>query len=81
MRNQTKQPKHLTAEAVYTIANALHDFGYKYLADDRIRELSDGLLDGSISYPFCTGESPKGGTITRFIVGQLSDAGWQPAGE
>jgi hypothetical protein len=81
MRNQTKQPKHLTAEAVHTIANALHDFGYKDLTDDRVRELSDGLLDGSISYPFRTGESPKGGIITRFIAGQLSDAGWLPAGE
>jgi hypothetical protein len=81
MRNQTKQPKHLTAEAVHTIANALHDFGYKDLTDDRVRELSDGLLDGSISYPFRTGESPKGGIITRFIAWQLSDAGWLPTGE
>ncbi len=78
MRNQTKQPKHLTAEAVHTIANALHDFGYKDLTDDRVRELSDELLNGSISYPFRTGESPKGGIITRFIAGQLSDVDWLP---
>jgi hypothetical protein len=81
MRDQTKQSKHLTAEAVHAIANALHDFGYKDLTDDRVRELSDGLLDGSISYPFRTGETPKGGVITRFIAGQLSDAGWLPAEE
>jgi hypothetical protein len=81
MRDQAKPPKRLTAEAVHTIANALRDFGYKDLTDDRVRELSDGLLDGSISYPFRTGETPKGGTITRFIAGQLSDAGRLPADE
>jgi hypothetical protein len=81
MKNESKQPKRPTAEAVHAITNALHDFGYKDLTDDRIRELSDGLLDGSISYPFHTGESPRGGTITRFIAGQLSDAGWLPADE
>ncbi len=81
MKDETKQPKCLTAEAVRAITSALHDFGYKDLTDDRVRELSDRLLDGSISYPFRTGESPKGGTITRFIAGQLSDAGWLPANE
>jgi hypothetical protein len=81
MRNQTKQPKHLTAEAVQAITNVLRDFGYKDLTDDRVRELSDGLLDGSISYPFRTGVTPRGGVITRFIAGQLSDAGWLPAEE
>ena len=81
MRNQTKQPKHLTAEAVHAITDVLRDFGYKDLTDDKVRELSDGLLDGSISYPFRTGESPKGGIITRFIAGQLSDGGWLPAEE
>ena len=81
MKNETKQPKRLTAEAVRAIVNALRDFGYKTLTDDRVRELSDGLLDGSISYPFRTGETPKGGTITRFIAGQLSDAGWSPVDE
>jgi hypothetical protein len=78
MKDETKQPKRLTVEAVHAIVNALRDFGYKDLTDDRVRELSNELLDGSISYPFRTGESPKGGTITRFIAGQLSDAGWLP---
>jgi len=78
MKDQTKQPKRLTAEAVHAITSALRDFGYKTLTDNRVRELSDELLDGSISYPFRTGETPKGGTITRFIAGQLSDAGWLP---
>jgi len=41
MRDQTKQPKRLTAEAVHAITNALRDFGYKDLTDDRVRELSD----------------------------------------
>jgi hypothetical protein len=81
MKEETKQSKRLTAEAVHAITSALHDFGYKSLTDDIVRELSDGLLDGSISYPFRMGESPKGGTITRFIAGQLSDAGWLPANE
>ena len=81
MKNETKQPKRLTVEAVQAITSALRDFGYKTLTDDRVRELSDGLLDGSISYPFRTGETPKGGTITRFIAGQLSDAGWLPVEE
>jgi hypothetical protein len=81
MKDQTKQPKRLTAEAVQAITSTLRDFGYKTLTDDRVRELSDGLLDGSISYPFRTGETPKGGTITRFIAGQLSDAGWLPVDE
>ena len=81
MRNQAKQPKRLTAEAVHAITNALRDFGHKDLADDKVRELSNRLLDGSIFYPFRTGESPKGGTITRFIAGQLSYAGWLPADE
>jgi hypothetical protein len=81
MKDQTKQPRRLTAEAVHAITNALRDFGYKDLTDDRVRELSDELLDGSISYPFRTGETPKGGTITRFIAGQLSDAGWLPTEE
>jgi hypothetical protein len=81
MKEETKQPKRLAAEAVHAITNALRDFGYKDLTDDRVRELSDGLLDGSISYPFRTGETPKGGVITRFIAGQLSDAGWLPADE
>jgi hypothetical protein len=76
MRGETKQPKRLTAETVQAITSALRDFGYKNLTDDRVRELGNGLLDGSIAYPFRTGESPKGGTITRFIAGQLSDAGW-----
>jgi hypothetical protein len=75
MKDQTKQPKRLTAEAVHAITSALRDFGYKDLTDNRVRELSDELLDGSISYPFRIGETPKGGTITRFIAGQLSDAG------
>jgi hypothetical protein len=78
MSEQTKQPKRLTAEAVHAITKALRDFGYKDPTDDRVRELSDGLLDGSISYPFCIGESPKGGVITRFIAGQLSNVGWLP---
>jgi hypothetical protein len=60
MKDETKPPKRLTAEAVHAIANALRDFGYRDLTDDRVRELSDGLLDGSISYPFRTGENPKG---------------------
>jgi hypothetical protein len=81
MKDQTKQPKRLTAEAVHAITSALRDFGYKTLTDNRVRELSDELLDGSISYPFRTGETPKGGTITRFIAGQLSDAGWLPIDE
>jgi hypothetical protein len=81
MKDETKQSKRLTAEAVHAITSALHNFGYKDLTDDRVRELSDGLLDRSISYPFRTGETPKGGIITRFIAGQLSDAGWLPAGE
>jgi RecA/RadA recombinase len=81
MRDQAKPPKRLTAEAVHAITNALRDFGYKAVTDNRVRELGDGLLDGSISYPFRTGETPKGGTITRFIAGQLSDAGWLPADE
>ena len=81
MRDETKPPKRLTAEAVQAITNALRDFGYKDLTDDRVRELSDGLLDGSIAYPFRTGVSPRGGVITRFIAGQLSDAGWLPAEE
>jgi hypothetical protein len=81
MRDQTKQPKRLTTEAVHAIANALRDFGRKDLTDDKIRELSDELLDGSIPYPFRTGETPKGGVITRFIAGQLSDAGWLHADE
>jgi hypothetical protein len=81
MRDEPKQPRRLTAEAVHAIANALHDFGYKDLTDDRVRELSDGLLDGSISYPFRTGVTPKGGVITRFIAGQLSDTGWLRADE
>ena len=81
MKDQTKQPKRLTAEAVHAITSALRDFGYKTLTDNRIRELSGELLDGSISYPFRTGETPKGGTITRFIAGQLSDAGWLPVDE
>ena len=81
MKDQTKQPKRLTAEAVHAITSALRDFGYKTLTDNRVRELSDELLDGSISYPFRTGETPKGGTITRFIAGQLSDAGWLPVDE
>ena len=76
MRDETKQPKRLTAEAVHAITSALRDFGHKDLTDDQVRELSDGLLDGSIAYPFRTGETPKGGVITRFIAGQLSDAGW-----
>jgi hypothetical protein len=75
MKGETKQPKRLTAEAVQAITDALRDFGYKDLTDDRVRELSNGLLDGSIPYPFRTGENPQGGVITRFIVGQLSDAG------
>ena len=78
MKDQTKQPKRLTAEAVHAITSALRDFGYKTLTDNRVRELSDELLDGSISYPFRAGETPKGGTITSFIAGQLSDAGWLP---
>jgi hypothetical protein len=81
MRDETKQPKHLTAEAVQAITSALRDFGYKDLTDDRVSKLSDGLLDGSISYPFRTGVTPKGGVITRFIAGQLSDAGWLRASE
>ena len=81
MSGETKPPKRLTTEAVQAITSALHDFGYKDLTDDRVRELSDGLLDGSITYPFRTGETPKGGTITRFIAGQLSDAGWLRADE
>jgi hypothetical protein len=81
MSDQTTSPKDLPAETVHAITNALRDFGYKDLTDDRVRELSDELLDGSISYPFRTGETPKGGTITRFIAGQLSDAGWLPADE
>jgi hypothetical protein len=81
MKDEPKQLKRLTAEAVHTITNALRDFGYKDLTDDRVRELSDELLDGSISYPFRTGESPKGGIITRFIAGQLSDIGWLPTDE
>jgi hypothetical protein len=76
MKGETKQPKRLTVEAVQAITSALRDFGYKDLTDDRVRELGDGLLDGSISYPFRTGENPKGGTITRFIAGELRDAGW-----
>jgi hypothetical protein len=79
--DENKQPKRLTAEAVRAIVNALRDFGYKDLTDDRVRELSDELLDGSISYPFRTGETPQGGTITRFIAGRLSDAGWLPVHE
>ncbi len=51
----------------------------KDLTDNRVHELSDALSDGNISYPFRTEESPKGGTITRFIAGQLSDAGWLSA--
>ena len=78
MKDQTKQPKRLPAETVHAITSALRDFGYKTLTDNRVRELSDELLGGSISYPFRTGETPKGGTITRFIAGQLSDAGWLP---
>jgi hypothetical protein len=81
MKEETKQPKRLSAKAVHAITSALRDFGYKSLIDDRVRELSDGLLDGSISYPFHTGETPKGGIITRFIAGHLSDAGWLPADE
>ena len=81
MRDETKQPRRLTAEAVQAITNALRDFGYKDLTDDRVRELSDGLLDGSISYPFRTGVTPRGGVITRFIAGQLSDSGWLPTEE
>ena len=81
MKDQTKQPKRLTVEAVHAITSALRDFGYKALTDERVRELSDELLDGSISYPFRMGETPKGGTITRFIAGQLSDAGWLPVDE
>lgn len=81
MRGQTKQSMRPTAEAVHAIVNALRDFGHKDLTDDRVRELSDGLLDGSIPYPFRTGETPKGGTITSFIAGQLSDAGRLPADE
>jgi hypothetical protein len=81
MRDETKQSKRLTAEAAQAITNVLRDFGYKDLTDDRVRELGDGLLDGSITYPFRTGETPKGGTITRFIAGQLSDAGWLRADE
>jgi hypothetical protein len=69
MKDQTKQPKRLTAEAVHAITSALRNFGYKTLTDNRVRKLSDELLDGSISYPFRTGETPKGGTITRFIAG------------
>ena len=38
MRDETKQPKRLTAEAVQAITSALHDFGYKDLTDDRVRE-------------------------------------------
>jgi hypothetical protein len=75
MKGETKQPKRLSAEAVQAIISTLRDFGYKDLIDDRVRELSDGLLDGSIPYPFRTGESPQGGVITRFIAGQLSNAG------
>jgi hypothetical protein len=78
MKDETKQPKHLTAEAVHAITNAMHDFGYKAITDDRVRELDDRRLDGSISYPVRIGETPKGETITRFIAGQLSDAGWLP---
>jgi hypothetical protein len=81
MRDQTKQPKHLTAEAVRALAAALRDFGHRDLADEKVCELSDGLLNGTIAYPFRTGETPKGGVITRFIAGQLSDAGWLPADE
>ena len=81
MMDETKQPKHLTAEAVQAITNVLRDFGYKDLTDDRVRELSDALLDGSIAYPFRTGVSPRGGVITRFIAGHLSDAGWLHAEE
>ena len=54
MRNQAKQPKRLTAEAVHAITSALRDFSYKNLTDNRVRGLSDGLLDGSISYPWGT---------------------------
>jgi hypothetical protein len=81
MKDQTKQPKCLTAEVICAITSALRDFGYKDLTDDRVRELSDGLLDGSISYPFHMEERPKGGKITKFIAGQLSDADWLPADE
>jgi hypothetical protein len=78
MKNETKQQKRLTAEAVHAITSALCDFGYKDLTNDGVCELSDGLLDGSISYPFRAGETSKGGTIPRFIAGQLSDPGWLP---
>jgi hypothetical protein len=81
MTDQAKQPKRLTAVAVHAIANALRNFGYKDLTDDRVRELNDGPLDGSISYPFRTGETPKDGVITKFIAGQLSNASWLPAEE
>ena len=81
MRDQSKQPNRLSFKAVHAITKALCDFGYKDLTDDRVRELSDGLLDGSISYPFRTGETPKGETITKFIAGQMSDVGWLPADE
>jgi hypothetical protein len=81
MSDQTETPKGLPVETIHAIASALRDFGRKELTDDRVRELSDGLLDGSIPYPFRTGESPQGGVITRFIAGQLSDAGWLPAHE
>jgi hypothetical protein len=81
MKEETKQQRRLSAEAVHAITNALRDVAYKNLTDDRVRELSDRLLDGSISYPFRTGETPKGGTITRFIAGQLSDGGWLPTDE
>ena len=81
MSGETKPPKRLTTEAVQAITSALHDFGYKDLTDDQVRELSDELLDGSIAYPFRTGVTPRGGVITRFIAGQLSDAGWLPTEE
>ena len=65
MRNQAKQPKRLTAEAVHAITSALRDFSYKNLTDNRVRGLSDGLLDGSISYPW--------GTLNKLAVHVGSD--------
>jgi hypothetical protein len=69
LRRGDEGPNQTTKTLDHAITSALRDFGYITLTDNRVRELSNELLDGSISYPFRTGETPKGGTITRFIAG------------
>jgi hypothetical protein len=81
MSSESKEPNRLTDRQVHTIVAALRDFGCRDLTDDRVRELSDDLLSGVIPCPFTAGETPKGGVITRFIAGQLSEADWLPAKE